>query len=226
MSSVGSQQTLSASTRSATQALRATYRTASLGNLPDPVEELVYISLTRQTHHWNAGRSWELVLEAGGPAGLRCMRRDRLVRLLHPAGFARQKAAWIKGALKRIEERFGELTLEPASAWPGEDLESFLTSLPGISIKSAKCVMMYSMGRQVLPVDTHLRRLATRLGWVPEGLSEKRIHAALEAIVAPEDRYDLHVNAVWHGRKVCTARHPRCRECPLQSCCATAFAST
>ena len=61
-------------------------------------------------------------------------------------------------------ERFGELSLAETASWTDEEVEHFLTSLPGIAIKSARCVMMYSLGRQVLPVDTHLRRLAERWG--------------------------------------------------------------
>ena len=94
-----------------------------------------------------------------------------------------------------------------------------LTTLPGIAIKSAKCVMMYSLDRQVLPVDTHLRRLGERLGWVRSGLSERRIHQEMESIVPADQRYSLHVNAIWHGRAVCRALRPRCDACVIAEFC-------
>ena len=79
--------------------------------------------------------------------------------------------------------------------------------------------MMYSMDRQVLPVDNHLRRLPERLGWVTEGLTERRIHSELEAIIEPDLRFSLHVNAIWHGREVCRALRPRCEGCVLREGC-------
>ena len=80
--------------------------------------------------------------------------------------------------------------------------------------------MMYSMGRQVLPVDVHVRRIATRLGLVQECLSEKAIHLALESQVGPESRHGFQVNAVWHGRKICSAHAPRCNQCVVREFCA------
>ena len=200
-------------------ALHAKYSEADLGNLADPVEELVYISLTRQTHRQNASRSWRAIEEAGGASALLDLSEEQLVDLLRPAGFSRQKAQWIKRSLEIIQERMGSLSLAATATWSDEEAEQFLRSLPGISIKSAKCIMLYSMGRRVLPVDTHVRRVATRFGLVPEGLSERAIHDQLEELVDPDDRYPFHVNSIWHGRGTCTALRPRCEECVLRRLC-------
>lgn len=199
--------------------LHAAYLERDLGNLPDPVEELVYICLTRQTHRWNALRSWERLQAAGGPSALQSMAEDDVTDLVRDAGLSRQKARWIRGSLRLISERFGELSLATTADWPDDDLQGFLASMPGIGIKTAKCIMLYSMGRQVLPVDTHVRRVSERIGLVPPGMTERKIHSALEAAVPPMDRYGYHVNCVWHGRKVCTALRPRCNECPLVDLC-------
>jgi len=193
---------------------------ADLGNRSDPVEELVWIPLTRQTHRQNAIRSWHRITDLGGPAALLASPEHELAALLADAGFSRQKARWIKRSLELVVERFGALSLSETASWSDAEVEAFLTTLPGIAVKSAKCVMMYSLGRQVLPVDTHLRRLAERLGWVPAGLSERRIHQALEALVPPDLRLGLHVNAIWHGRSVCRAVRPRCEACVLREGCA------
>ncbi len=206
--------------RAVIRLLEEQHRSADLGNLSDPIEELVWIPLTRQTHRQNSLRSWKRIQELGGPRALLSLPEEDLVALLKDAGFSRQKAHWIKGALAQVVERFGELNMEKTASWSDEEVESFLISLPGINIKSAKCVMMYSLGRKVLPVDTHLRRLAGRLGWLPSGLSERRIHHALESMVPPDARMSLHVNAIWHGRVVCRAIRPRCGECVVQWACA------
>lgn len=202
------------------RALEEEYRGADLGNRTDPIEELVYIALTRQTHPKNALHSWQTILDAGGPAALLDLSEREFQRLLGPGGLSRQKAKWIKASLSAVACRFGELSLDSTREWTDDAVEAFLRSLPGISTKSAKCIMMYSMGRQVLPVDVHVRRIATRLGLVQEGLSEKAIHQALESQVAPEDRHGFHVNAVWHGRKICVARAPKCNQCVIREFCA------
>jgi endonuclease III len=199
--------------------LEAAHGTKDLGNRADPVEELVFIPLTRQTHRQNSLRSWAAIEALGGPAALLAMPEEELAALLKDGGFSRQKAGWIKRSLELIVERFERLSLEGARGWSDADVEGFLCTLPGIKVKSARCVMMYSMGRLVLPVDTHLRRLVERLGWVARGLSERRIHAELDRLVEPALRVSLHVNAIWHGRAVCRALRPRCSECVVQRSC-------
>ena len=201
------------------KALETAHGTKDLGNKADPIEELVFIPLTRQTHRQNSLRSWAAIETLGGPAALLGMPEAELAALLKDGGFSRQKAGWIKRSLELIVKRFGRLSLEDAKGWSDAAVEAFLCTLPGVKVKSARCVMMYSMGRQVLPVDTHLRRLVERLGWVRRGLPEKRIHQELDRLVAPELRHSLHVNAIWHGREVCRALRPRCSECVVQRWC-------
>lgn len=200
-------------------ALHLAYGEADLGNLPDAIDELVYISLTRQTHHQNATRSWSRVLDAGGPAALVGMPEESIVELLQRGGLAHQKARWIRRSLEAIRDRMGSLSLDRVADWPDNDVEAFLSSLPGISIKSAKCIMLYSLGRSVLPVDTHVRRVSTRLGLAKSDLSEPQIHQVLEARVSPEDRFSFHVNCIWHGRQVCTPKRPRCGGCVIREHC-------
>lgn len=203
----------------AVELLEGLYESADLGNHSDPIEELVWIPLTRQTHRQNSVRCWKRLVELGGPEALLETPEEELAELLKDGGFSRQKARWIKRSLAMIVERSGELSLEETAGWSNKEVEAFLVTLPGIAIKSAKCVMMYSLGRQVLPVDTHLRRLAERIGWVREGLTEKRIHEQLEELVPRELRLSLHVNAIWHGRAVCRALRPRCDSCALAAGC-------
>lgn len=201
------------------RALETAHGTKDLGNKADPIEELVFIPLTRQTHRQNSVRSWAAIERRGGPAALLAIPEAELTALLKDGGFSRQKAGWIKRSLELIVARFGRLSLEETQGWSDAEVERLLCTLPGVKVKSARCVMMYSMGRQVLPVDTHLRRVTERLGWVRRGLSERRIHAELDRLVGPALRVSLHVNAIWHGRQVCRALRPRCSECVLQRSC-------
>jgi len=93
-----------------------------------------------------------------------------------------------------------------------------LISLPGVGRKIAKCVLMYALHRRVLPVDVHVHRLATRLGF----LTKKRPDTSqelIESVIPPELRYGFHVNAIAHGRRICLNQRPRCNGCPLVKWC-------
>lgn len=202
--------------------LSARYGERDLGNHSDPIDELVFICLTRQTHQKNAARSWAELQRLGGPQAFLDTPEEELVAALQPSGLASQKVAWLRTSLEAIRHSFGALTLEPLRGWDNDAVERYLTGLQGVSIKTAKCVMMYSLDRQVLPVDTHVRRIAERLGWVRPRLTEARIHGELEALVPAHLRFAFHVNAIWHGRQVCTAVARDCGACFLQEQCASA----
>jgi endonuclease-3 len=81
-------------------------------------------------------------------------------------------------------------------------------------------VLTFAMGRSAFPVDTHVHRVAVRLGWVPAGATAERAHDLLRALVPPDVRYDLHMALIAHGRAACRARRPACGECVLRRVCA------
>jgi endonuclease III len=201
--------------------LSARYGECDLGNYSNPIDELVFICLTRQTHQKNAARSWAELQRLGGPQALLDRPEEDLVAAFKPSGLASQKVAWLRSSLEAVRRTFGALTLEPLLGWDDTAVERYLTGLQGVSIKTAKCVMMYSLDRQVLPVDTHVRRVAERLGWVRPRLTEARIHGELEALVPAHLRSAFHVNAIWHGRQTCKAVARECGACVLQAHCAS-----
>lgn len=208
------------------------YGTPDLGNKKDPVDELVYIILSRKTREdayqqaFEALRSrfdtWDELLAAP---------RAEVASLLSPSGLGDKKTTSILGALGAIRDAFGSCTLEPARGWTDDRLEEFLCALPEIHRKSAYCVMMYAFGRSVLPVDTHVGRVLARLGPYRElgldlaGLDHKQLQAILADLVPPNLRYSLHVNLVMHGREICRSQKPLCGECELRNLCRTYRAS-
>lgn len=145
----------------------------------------------------------------------------RLTALITDAGLANQKAPRMIAIAAALTERFGRVTLEPLRSMGDEEAETFLTTLPGVGVKTAKCVLMYSLGRALLPVDTHVARVSRRLA-LAEARSDRAFAVALEAVVPPDCRYDYHVNALQHGRDVCRPLRPKCPECPIQSLCPAA----
>ena len=98
----------------------------------------------------------------------------------------------------------------------------YLTGLPGVGPKTAACVLMFSLGRPVMPVDTHVHRVARRLGLIGAKVSAEAAHPILSELAGPKNVYALHVNLVLHGRRVCRARRPACHLCALAGVCPSA----
>jgi endonuclease III len=143
----------------------------------------------------------------------------RLKTLIKDAGLSNQKAPRIKAILRKIFKDFGAVSLKLLRNMSDTNAESYLMALPGVQKKTAKCVLMYSLGRKVLPVDTHVLRVARRLGFTQEKVISDRVHEELERAIAPKDRYRFHVNAIAHGREVCLSKAPRCEICKLKRVC-------
>lgn len=111
----------------------------------------------------------------------------RLKALIRDAGLSNQKAPRIRRILSRVHADWGSLSLVRLRKMDTPTAEAYLTSLPGVGVKTAKCVLMYSLGRLVLPVDTHIHRAAVRLGLLRDGFTSDRAHLELEKVVVPRD---------------------------------------
>jgi endonuclease III len=201
------------------RALTREYGNPRLGNKSNPLDELVYIILSTRTQD-QAFRLTFTKLKTQFPSWGRVRIRDRgrVERILRPAGLSRLKARQLLAIFERLRSSFGRATLAPMRRLPNRQAEAFLTSLPGVAAKVAKCVLMYSFGRQVLPVDVHVHRVATRLGLE----TKKRPDTSqdlIEGAIPPRLRYGFHVNAVAHGRTVCLPRAPRCDVCCIAKWC-------
>ncbi len=83
-------------------------------------------------------------------------------------------------------------------------------------------MLAFSLGRHVIPVDTHVHRVATRLGLVPARTSAERAHDVLAELIPPRLRVPMHVALIRHGRAVCKAGLPRCDRCVVQELCPSA----
>ena len=147
------------------------------------------------------------------------MSASDLAKVISDAGLVNQKAPRFITIARKLKSDFGRVTLAPLTSCNDQEVEAYLTSLPGVGTKTAKCVMMYTMDRAVLPVDTHVARVATRLGLLDAATPPRNQHAALEAVIVRKDRYDFHVNGIAHGRALCRARSPKCDVCQLRSLC-------
>jgi endonuclease-3 len=198
------------------------------GTLPwrphgDPVAELVLTLLSQNTSDANSGRAfirlldafpdWQSLLEADVKA---------IERAIQPGGLAPTKAPRLQAMLREVYGRCGSFNLAFLRDMPLDEARAWLRSLPGVGPKTAACVLLFSLGRPALPVDTHVHRVARRLGLVPDGATAEQAQDLLEARLTPEQVYPFHIQLIKHGRRTCTARRPKCPQCPLQAGCPSA----
>jgi endonuclease-3 len=185
-----------------------------------PLEELVLTVLSQHTSDTNRDRAyadlmrrfpaWDDVADAPLPALARAIRRG---------GLGPTKAMRIRAMLRAIRESGVALDERAFTAMPDQELWDTLVALPGVGPKTAACVLLFSLDRPYFPVDTHVHRVAIRLGLVPPRSDAVATQAAFQDSVPDDDMYALHMNLIRHGREICTAQRPRCTACVLRDLC-------
>lgn len=201
------------------RSLTRAYGNPRHGNPRNPLDDLIYIVLSTRTRDSSFANTFRAVKKAF-PSwnGLFPKHRRKLERILIPGGLGRLKTSQVIAIIVELRRRFGVATLAPLRKMNSKDAEAFLISLPGVGPKIAKCVLMYTLNRRVLPVDVHVHRVAARLGFRTKRRPDTS-QELIESAVPPELRYSFHVNAIALGRAVCISRKPRCEICPISKWC-------
>ncbi len=186
----------------------------------NPLSELISTLLSQNTSDVNSGlafdsltkdfETWEEVANAD-VADIECSIRS--------GGISRLKAVRVKQILQTILEERVSLDLWFLDSLSVGEAKSWLHNLPGVGPKTVGCVLLFSFGKPVMPVDTHVYRVARRLRLIEDRASVEKAHELLEAMVPPGEVYQLHLNMVEHGRRVCKSRKPLCSQCVLREVC-------
>jgi endonuclease-3 len=189
----------------------------------DPMSELVGTILSQNTSDTNSGRAftrllarfhtWESLLGADP---------TDIAEAIRVGGLARIKAPRIKAVAEEVWVRQGSFDLSFLAEMPLAEAKAWLRSLPGVGPKTAACVLLFALGRAALPVDTHVYRVAKRLGLVPPGMGAAEAHELLEGMLAPDEVYPFHMSLIKHGRRICKAQRPLCPRCVLAYGCPSA----
>jgi endonuclease-3 len=189
----------------------------------DPLEELILTVLSQHTSDVNAERafeglrgafpSWEDVVAAP---------TREVAEAIRSGGLADTKAPRLQAILREVEERRGAYDLSHLAGLSDDRARAELMSLPGVGPKTAAVVLSFSLGRDAMPVDTHVHRVTRRLGLVPAKVSAERADRILHDLVPDGLRTPLHVALIRLGREICKAPTPRCSICPLNDICPTA----
>jgi len=200
--------------------LEAVNGIAEISHQFDPMEELVSCILSQHTSDANSFPAfdklrehyddWQAVVDGG---------EGELAKVVRSAGLANQKSKSIIKCLKKIKERTGRYSIDFLREMPLAEARKWLTDLPGIGPKTASIVLCFRFGMDAIPVDTHVYRVAWRIGFIKEGIGETKAHDALEKIVPKGHAFRFHTDLIEHGRSICKAPLPRCEHCFVSEFC-------
>ncbi len=187
----------------------------------NPLAELVECILNQRTTNAHARRAMENLLGACSSwADVAALPFDVLADLVRPAGLAKQKAGCILGILQKIFLDTGGHSLDFLRDLETPAATKYLVSLPGVGPHTAALVLLFALGRPgVMPVDSHVHRVARRLGWTEADASPKAVQQAIEAASPTGNLMDLHVNLIRLGHRHCGPSAPDCLECPVNEYC-------
>ena len=142
-----------------------------------------------------------------------------IVSAIRPGGLADQKARRIREILYWIKEREGRLSLSFLKTMNAEEIKKTIGALKGIGPKTLHCLLLFGLGRDAFPVDTHILRIGKRLGFIPERMDAEKAHFWMIHLIPKEKSLSLHLNLIRLGRTICKARKPECNKCLLSIEC-------
>lgn len=186
----------------------------------DPVRNLILTILSQNTTDGNRDRAFSS-LTGRFPrlsllAGAKPAQVEGAIRV---GGLARAKTKAILGALARLKREHGEYTLAFLGEMALPEARAYLTSLPGVGVKTANVLLLFSFGKEAFPVDTHILRVAKRLRLVPPSADLSRAALSLEPHVPRGEHAPLHLNMIRLGREICRPARPLHADCPLLPVC-------
>ncbi len=186
----------------------------------DPLSELITTVLSQNTNDHNRDIAYRRLRETF-PAWHDVMEADvdAVQEAIRPAGLSKQKSERIRAILRWARDTFGSLTLEPLGELSDDEAIDLLTTQKGIGVKTAAVVLAFAFNRDLCPVDTHVHRIARRLEWVSDKATAEATFHAIRPYMPKGNAHPFHLNLLRFGRNICTARRPRCKDCPLRDDC-------
>lgn len=187
--------------------------------LPEPVDLLIATILSQNTNDKNSYRAfqnlkkefpkWELILDSS---------REEIEEVIKVAGLGKQKSAAIKNFIDDLHSKQNKISLKHIVKKKDSEILGELIGYKGIGIKTASCVLLFALDKNVCPVDTHVHRTLNRIGIVETKSPEKTFWQINEKV--PEGiAHQFHTNLIRLGREICKSQNPGCAVCPLLKIC-------
>jgi endonuclease-3 len=187
--------------------------------LPNPVDMLVGTILSQNTNDNNSYKAyqnlkskfnnWEEVAE---------LPRVKIERIIKVGGLGKQKSKAIKNVLNGLKKKRGKISLDYLKKLDDESVINELIMFDGVGLKTASCVLLFSMNRDICPVDTHVHRTLNRIGIVKTNSPDKTFQEILKNI-PNGSAHEFHTNLIRLGREVCQSSKPNCSICPVENIC-------
>lgn len=202
------------------QNLKAVYGVPECERGLDPLDVLVETILSQSTTNANSHRAFAS-LKQKFPTweSARRARAASIEAAIRSGGLAKQKSVRIKQLLNDIYERRGSLDLSFLRTAPLDEAVAFLSSFKGVGPKTVACTLLFACDRPIFPIDTHIFRIARRLALIPERCSDAEAHRLMTRMIPAGRYYEVHVNLIRHGRRVCRPQNPACEQCCLVEYC-------
>lgn len=207
----------------ASRLLTLAYGPQKAASKRSPVQELIMTLLSHRTTYMQEKKAYEnLISRYSTFDAIRQATVLELTKAIAPVQFPDVKAVYIKECLQEIHAREGHITLDFLHDMPTDQAMAYLLSLKGVGPKTATLLLLFNFQKAVLPVDTHVHRVCSRLGILPHKMSAEKAHNWLLARL-PADAdllFSFHKHFFWHGQRICIYSYPRCSKCVLADICA------
>jgi len=186
----------------------------------DPFKTLIVTIISQNTADRNTARAFERLSKRFEikPEALANAENSQIEENLRVAGLYKNKAKTIKTVSTIILEQFHG-SVQPILSLPLEEARKTLMALPGIGPKTADVALLFSAKQPTIPVDTHVNRVAKRLGFAPANGDYDAVRNSLQSLYNPRDYLAVHVLLIALGRRYCQARRPLCEQCPVNMHC-------
>jgi endonuclease-3 len=186
----------------------------------NPTDELILTVLSQNTNDNNRDKAFKALKDKyPGWKHVANARTSSIARAIKVGGLANIKSKRIKKILKQIGKDSPIYSLNSLKELSDSKAWEYLTGFDGVGPKTASCVMMFSFGRNFMPVDTHVFRVGKRLGIIPGNLNADKSHDLFRKANLNISLYQLHLNMIRHGREKCRPRNPKCDGCILRQKC-------
>lgn len=185
----------------------------------EPLDILIATILSQNTNDLNSHRAFEN-LKKKFPDYEAIINADltEIEEAIKIGGLANQKARRIRALLQELKEKQGSFDLSFLKNFSVEEGVKFLTSFKGVGFKTASCVLLFSFGKNVFPVDTHIHRILNRVGIVKTKTPDETF-LRIQNLIPDGMAYSLHTGLIKFGRVICKAREPLCGVCPIYKLC-------
>lgn len=188
--------------------------------LPNPIDTLIATILSQNTNDNNSYKAYlNLKKKYKSWDELNNAARKQIESVIKVAGLGKQKSISIKNFLSTLKKKNGKLNLRYIKKMSDLEILTELTSVKGIGVKTASCVLLFSLDRNICPVDTHVHRTLNRIGIVKTKTPEKTFEQIKNQL--PDGvAHQFHTNLIKLGREICKSSNPLCAVCPLLKGCA------